>query len=117
MAAQLAGRSLTCWSIGEGCTRAVGFLSCREQGSAMVLVLRWEGTDCRIGESLTSCDWCGLCLGVRSTPRSAAGLSNGQALLVWLGAEKSQGRESGQGCSSTGRQLCLVVVHASIVNI
>lgn len=83
----------------------------------MVLVLRWEGTDCRIGESLTSCDWCGLCLGVRSTPRSAAGLSNGQALLVWLGAGKSQGPESGQGFSSTGRQLCLDVVHSSMINI
>lgn len=73
----------------------------------MVLVLRWEGTDCRIGESLTSCDWCGLCLGV----------SKGQALLVWLGAGKSQGPEYGQGCSSTGRQLCLDVVHLSIINI
>lgn len=58
VAVQLGGRSLTCSSIGEGSTRAVGFLQCWGQGPAVVLALRWRGH--RTGGLLTSCGWSGL---------------------------------------------------------
>lgn len=108
-AVQMACRSLSFSLMGEGCTRAVGFLW-GGHGPPVVLALRWEEDSHKTGKSLTSFGWHGLYLGGRSLLGLGEGPSSRRTRdkLGWHGPGKaSQWIESREEYSSPGMQVNL----------